>query len=123
MLMNNIENDIIEVNQYISNHKKEFNKEIGLNLKLIRLNKGITLEKMGELTMMAPTYIAQIENGVNGISLNKFIVFCNALKINAQEILNEFIYTKDINEDILYEEIQGSKSISKNIIKYIKRKK
>lgn len=121
--MNNIETDVIEVNQYILNHKKEFNIELGKKLKEIRIKQGITLEKMSNLTLMAPTYIGQIENGSNGLSLNKFIIICNALKINVQDILKDFLFIKNASEDILFEELQGGKNISENIIKFVKRKK
>lgn len=120
--MNNIETDVIEVNQYILKHKKELNIELGKNLKEIRLKRGITLEEMSALTQMAPTYIAQLENGSNGLSLNKFIIICNALKINTQEILRDFLFVKKASEDILFEELQNGKNISNNIIEFVKRK-
>lgn len=120
--MNNIETDVIEVNQYILNHKKEFNIEFGKKLKEIRIKQGITLEKMSTLTLMAPTYIGQLENGSNGLSLNKFIIICNALKINVQDVLKDFLFVKDASEDILFEELQGGKNISENIIEFVKRK-
>lgn len=120
--MNNLKTEIIEVNQYILNHKKEFNKELGNKIKKIRLENGLTLDEMADLTLMAPTYIAQLENGTNGLSLNKFIIICNALKINTQEVLKDFLFVKESNEDILFEELQNGKNISENIIKFVKRK-
>ena len=38
--------ETIGVNQYIFNHKKEFNIEIGLKIKQIRTSKNITTEQM-----------------------------------------------------------------------------
>ena len=66
--------ETIGVNQYIFNHKKEFNIEIGLKIKQIRTSKNITTEQMAFRTMMSPSYIMQIENGTNGVTLNKFVI-------------------------------------------------
>ena len=77
--MNNFE--ILNVNQYISNHKNELNKEIGGLIKQIRLKKKISIDEMSIIAITSPAYINQIENGVNGITLNKFIQFFIISKI------------------------------------------
>lgn len=120
--MRQIENNIITVNQYIYNHKKEFNKEIGEKLKEIRLNKKISMECMSSRCLMSSSHLKQIENGINGITLNKFIIICNALEINPQEILEEFVLISTINDNILFLNLQRNKNVSKNIIEFMKNK-
>ncbi len=115
--------ETIGVNQYIFNHKKEFNIEIGLKIKQIRTSKNITTEQMAFRTMMSPSYIMQIENGTNGVTLNKFVIICNALEIEPKEILDDFLFGPKTNEDLIYEELQKGKNISKNILDYLIKQK
>lgn len=112
--------EIINVNQYIFNHKKDFNNQIGKKLREIRSERNISTEILAQRTMMSPSYIIQIENGINGLSLNKFIILCNALEINPNELLEDFMYGCKNNEDILYYELQKDKNISMNILNYLK---
>ncbi|MBR3613785.1 MAG: helix-turn-helix transcriptional regulator [Clostridia bacterium] len=120
--MNNVSIDVLEVNNYIVKHRREFNKEIGKMIKEWRLKKKISIEEMSCMTFMAPSYINQLERGTNGISLNKFILICNALEINLKEVLEIYIYKKQTNEDVLYSKLQEGKCISENILEYIKCK-
>lgn len=118
--MNNLSSEIVNVNQYIINHKDEFNKEIGYLIKQVRKRKDISIDTMSARTLMVPSYISKLENGMNGISLNKFVVVCNALEIRSQQILDEFLYSSKIQDDLLYEELQKGKNLSKNIINFLK---
>ncbi len=115
--------ETVNVNQYIFNHKKQFNIEIGSKIKEIRNKKNISTEQMAIRTMMTPSYIMQIENGTNGVTLNKFVIICNALEIEPREILDEFIFGSKTNEDLMYNELQNGKNLSKNIINYLKKQK
>lgn len=115
--------ETLKVNQYIFNHKKEFNKEIGLKIKEIRISKNISTSDLAMRTMMTPTYIIQIENGIYGLTLNKFIIICNALEVNPNNILEDFTFGSKQNEDILFNELQQGKNISENIENYMKNKK
>ena len=72
--------EILYLNQYICNHKNKFNKEIGGVIKEIRIKKNISLDEMSIHTFMSPIYLSQIEKGINGISLNKFVLICNQKK-------------------------------------------
>lgn len=115
--------EILKINTYINNHKNEFNKEIGIMIKEWRTKRNISLEEMSMMTLMSPSYINQLERGVNGISLNKFIIICNALKINLKEVLDEYMFTDIGNEDYLYKELQEGKNISENVIEFMKNRK
>lgn len=120
--MNNLSSEIVNVNQYILNHKKEFNKEIGEVIRNMRNQKDVSIDLMASRTLMQPSYIAQIENGVNGLTLNKFVMVCNALETDPGEVLENFLYTSKLNEDLLYNELQNGKNISKNILDFMKLK-
>ncbi len=121
--MYNSNSETLKVNQYIFNHKKDFNKEIGLKIKEIRISKNISTSDLAMRTMMTPTYIIQIENGIYGLTLNKFIIICNALEVNPNNILEDFTFGSKQNEDILFNELQQGKNISENIENYMKNKK
>lgn len=121
--MFNSNSEIININQYITNHKKNFNIEIGYQIRESRKSKNITTEQLALRSIMSPSYIIQIEKGVYGLTLNKFITICNALEVNPNEVLGDFVYGCKNNEDILYNELQNNKNISKNIINYLKNKK
>lgn len=118
-----IENTIINVNQYIYSHKKEFNKEIGEKIKEIRINKNLGIDDIALRGLMSSSHLSQIESGINGITLNKFIILCNALESSPQEILEEFSLISTINEDIIYFNLQKNKNISQNIIEFMRNKK
>ena len=120
--MNHFNLEILNVNQYILNHKKEFDMEIGESIKNIRIKKNISIEEIATRTFMLPNYINKLEKGKYGISLNKFIIICNALEINTQEFLDNYLYSSKINEDILYNELQKEKNISINILNFMKNK-
>ena len=121
--MYNLDLETLKVNQYIFKHKKEFNKEIGLKIKEIRLSKNISTSQMATRTMMSPTYIIQIENGVYGLTLNKFMIICNALEVESKDILDDFIFSSKYNDDLIYNELQNEKNLTKNISNYMKNKK
>lgn len=121
MLDKNIER-ITAINQYLVNHKDNFNKEIGIIIKDIRASKNISIESFSGMISTSNSYACQIEHGSNGLSLIKFILICNALKVNPKQLLKDFIYIDEDNEDILYKELQHSKNISKNMINYMKNK-
>ncbi len=115
--------ETVNVNQYIFNHKKEFNIEIGSKMREIRIRKKFSTEQVATRTMMTPSYIMQIENGTNGVTLNKFVIICNALEIEPKDILDDFLFGCKTNEDILYNELQNEKNLSRNIINYLKKQK
>lgn len=121
MVDKNIEK-ITAINQYLLKHKENFNKDIGIIIKDIRFNKNISTEAFSGMISTSNSYVSQIEQGNNGLSLIKFILICNALKIKPNKLLDNFIYFDDDNEDILYNELQQDKNISENVINYIKNK-
>ena len=114
---------IIDVNNYIRSHKKELNREIGDLIKKYRNEKNISTEEFANRLLASQPYIVQLEKGDVGISLNKFIMICNSLEIDPKEILDKFLFYSKSNEDLLYRELQESKNLSINLLKFIKNKK
>ena len=120
--MKNVSLEVLKVNNYVATHRKEFNKEIGNMIKEWRIKRNLSIEEMACLTFMGPSYINQLEKGINGVSLNKFILICNALEINLKEALEMYLYVKESNEDFLYKKLQEEKNISNNILEFMKEK-
>ena len=108
--------------QNVYNHKKEFNKEIGYKIKEIRVKKNISMEQIASRAIMVPPHITQLEKGINGMTLNKFVIICNALEISPQDVLECFLFGGKINEDLLYNKLQEEKNLSKNILEFMKQK-
>jgi transcriptional regulator with XRE-family HTH domain len=116
------DDEIIKVNQYLLNHKNEFNKEMGTIFKNYRMENNILLSEISLNSMMSSDYIIKIEKGEIGISFLKFVILCNSLQINPSYILNDFLYSSNKNEDILFYQLQKDKNISKNISEFMKLK-
>ena len=115
--------NIQDINNYILKEKKKLNEEIGEKLREQRREKNVSLNELAENTSTSTSYISQIEKGEYGMSLLKFILFCNALEINIQDFLQEFIYIEDENKDVLFEKLQKNKNIAENILEFMKEKK
>ena len=119
MNMSNLE--IVKVNEYLAKHKGELSKEVGNIIKRIRKEKEISISQMAERTCMNVSYLRQLEKGDYGVTLIKLITICNALEVSPNLLLNDFIVGDKANEDLIYEELQGDKNLSKNIIEVLKR--
>jgi len=114
--------DIIKMNQYIKNKKKMFNIEIGEIIKNNRIKNNISMDEFSERSTINSSYLYQIEKGINGITLNNFLIICNSLILNPNDLLEPFLYTSEISNDVLYYELQKNKNISKNILNFMKNK-
>ena len=121
--MNEYNYDILNVNQYIVEHKKMLNIEFGNTIKEYRNNNDIALKDFSYRCLMTTNQISQIENGKNGVTLSKFLVICNALGCMPNELLENYLYTPKNNDDILFSKLQDNKDISQNIFDYIISKK
>lgn len=115
--------DIIRVNQYIYDHKKTFNEEIGSRIKSFRKINNVTIEEFSEKSLMSINQLSHLENGNNGITLNKFIIICNSLCCKPNTLLEPYIFSANYNEDLFYNEIQNDKSLPRNLLNYLILKK
>lgn len=64
----------------------ELSKIIGFNIKVLRNKKGISQERLAELSKVHRTYIGKIERGEKNISIQSIYAITTALDIS----LNEF---------------------------------
>ena len=74
-----------------------------INLKWYRFNRGLTQEKLAELSNTTPKYISDLERGKFCPSLSKLQEIAKALQIEAYELLkpdhvNDVVSSKRIDE-------------------------
>lgn len=67
--------------------KKEFNIEIGTQVKLAREQADLTQEQLAECIEVTPQYVSDLERGLVGISLPTLKRLCIALRITSDQIL------------------------------------
>lgn len=70
--------------------KKEFNKVLGLKLKIKRIEKQMKQEEIAGTANFSLPFISDIECGKKGISLYYFLKLARALKLDLNEFLEEF---------------------------------
>ena len=76
------------------------NISFGKNIRQKRKEQNITLGKLAEKCNMSENFLGNIERGTDIPSLKSFLKICNALNINADNLLFESlsIYTKNTSE-------------------------
>ena len=68
-------------------NKQELLKRFGKNVKIERIKKDLTQEKLSEILDVNPNYIACIECGRQNMSLGKILELATALNINIETLL------------------------------------
>jgi len=66
---------------------KNINKDVGLNIRKIREDKGLSQEKLAALADLHRTYIGQIERGEKNIGLKNLERIAKALGVNIKDLL------------------------------------
>ncbi len=66
-------------------------KNIGKNIREVRVHKKLTQEKLAELTDLSSTYIGMVERGEKIPSLETFIKILNVLEVSADVVLSDVI--------------------------------
>jgi len=61
-------------------------RALGLNLRRIREEKGLTQERLGERSDLDPTYISGIERGVRNPSLLSMVRIAKALRVTTPQL-------------------------------------
>ena len=64
----------------------DINKDVGLNIRKIREDKGLSQEKLAALADLHRTYIGQIERGEKNIGLKNLEKIAKALHVNIKEL-------------------------------------
>lgn len=75
--------------------ENSFNKSIGKNIKLARINAKYTQEELAEEIGISARYVSQLERGLAFGSANTIVSICKTLKIDSNFLFNDLINTKD----------------------------
>lgn len=67
--------------------KEELLKKFGLNVKFVRMRKGLTQEQLAEIMDIHWTYIAKIETGKINMSLGKILELAKVLQVDINKLL------------------------------------
>ena len=66
---------------------KDINKEVGLNIRKIREDRGLSQEKLAALADLHRAYIGQIERGEKNIGLKNLEKIAKALGVKIKDLL------------------------------------
>lgn len=69
-------------------NKTELLKKFGKNVKIERIKKDLTQEKLAEIMNVSQNYIASIECGKANMSLAKVMELANSLNVKIEKLLN-----------------------------------
>lgn len=71
-------------------NKDEFKQELGFRIKVERMRKKISQEKLAEMADCSLSYIGFIERGEMSISLYNFLKIAQVLQLNINDFLKDF---------------------------------
>lgn len=83
--------------------KKDINIKYGKILRIYRKKNNLTLEKVSEISGLAPRYISQIERGESIGSISTLLNLCNAYKITPNDILLSFLELENLSTKDSYD--------------------
>jgi len=61
-------------------------KKFGSRVRLLRVQRNLTQEKLAEITDLHPTYIGRVERGERNLSLKNIEVFAKAFGIPIEDL-------------------------------------
>lgn len=73
--------------------KDTFKQELGFKIKIERMRRKISQEKLAEMVDCSLSYIGFVERGEMSVSLYNFLKIATALNLNLPEFLKEFYST------------------------------
>lgn len=91
-------------------------QNLGKRIKEVRLDRGLTGEKLSELCHINATYLRQIEGGTKMPSLPVFIDICKALKISPDYLMQDILPDNEVSEIKILTELWKSASPSKQAV-------
>lgn len=102
-------------------------KNIGNNIQIARLKKGLTQEALSEKCNVSTKYISAIERGISSGSISLIIDICNALDVTPNYIFNTTINNSNDTVDIFSTETSSiylklksdNKKFVENTIKHL----
>lgn len=66
-------------------------KALGKRIKLARIEKELTQEKLAELVGLSPTHMSNIESGTANVSLPSLVNIANALSLSVDDLLSDSV--------------------------------
>ncbi len=75
-------------------------KNIGNNIQIARLKKGLTQEALSEKCNVSTKYISAIERGISSGSISLIIDICNALDVTPNYVFNTTINNSNDTVDV-----------------------
>lgn len=99
-------------------NKIDIDFKVGKRIKTFRLNKSLTQEKLSEILDVTPTYIAMVETGKTGMSIETLIKISIALNVTPNDILQDYIpsYCQDDMSDYIYNQISSMDERNKRLM-------
>ena len=79
--------------------KRFDNKLFGNRLRAIRKDRNVTTDILAEKAEVSTVFIRQIESGYKKPSISSFVAICNALRIESDCLLADFLESEGNNRD------------------------
>lgn len=86
-------------------------KMLGARIKQVRLNKGLTQEKLSEMCGLSLTYLGVIENGHKKLSVRTLVKIARVLDVSTDYLLSDSL--KISLESTIQEMVPGANNLSK----------
>lgn len=74
---------------------KDIKLAFGLRVKELRLEKGLSQEKLANIAGVDRTYMTQVENGSRNLSIQNIKKICNALEITLGQFFDNDKFIDD----------------------------
>lgn len=66
-------------------------KALGKRIKLARIEKELTQERLAEMVDLSPTHMSNIESGTANVSLPSLVNIANALSLSLDDLLSDSV--------------------------------
>lgn len=121
-----VDNENMENESVVIDHKK-----LAMRIKEVRRKKGITQERLAQLTDLTPNFIGRIESNNSNCSLATLVKICNVLETSTDYLLqdslnltdNEIFNVTALNDTekrFIANTIKGIKEIQAELIEQLK---
>ena len=81
---------------------KKFHMDFGARVRLAREQAGLTREQFAEMIGKSPTFIADVERGLVGVSVPTLIRICEVLNISSDRLLWDKLSKTNLDERLQF---------------------
>lgn len=81
---------------------KKFHMDFGSRVRTIREQAGLTREQLAEMIERSPTFVADVERGSVGVSIQTLIKICEVLNISSDRLLWDKISKTSFDERLQF---------------------